>query len=345
MTAHILVTGGAGYIGSHVCAALIDSGYKITVIDDFSNSRPEALNRVEQITGSSVSLIETDLANQDSVDIVRSKIGDLAVHGAIHLAGLKAVGESVEQPAAYYHTNINATLNLIRLMMEVKSNTIVFSSSATVYGDVNDNPIVEQDARFSPTNPYGRSKLYNENILRDLFVSDEDWRIANLRYFNPVGAHPSGLIGEDPQGVPNNLFPYIAQVAVGMREKLQIFGNDYPTRDGSGVRDYIHVQDLAAGHVAALRFLHDQTQGCTADINLGTGQGVSVLEAVAAFERVSSRAIPFEITNRRLGDVAEMYADAALAEQLLNWRAGYSLDQMCADHWRWQMQNPKGYRT
>ncbi|MCI5045521.1 MAG: UDP-glucose 4-epimerase GalE, partial [Aquisalinus sp.] len=263
--------------------------------------------------------------------------------GAIHLAGLKAVGESVAKPALYYHTNINSTLNLVEIMGAVGSNTIVFSSSATVYGEGNKNPLTEAAISYAPTNPYGRTKYYNENILRDLYVSSNDWRIANLRYFNPVGAHPSGLIGEDPQGTPNNLFPYIAQVAVGRREKLSVFGGDYPTKDGSGVRDYIHVQDLASGHVAALQFLHNQQEGCTADINLGTGKGVSVFEAISAFERVSSRTIPFEVAARRPGDLAEVYADVTLARQLLDWQAKYDLEQMCADHWRWQMQNPSGY--
>ncbi|WP_306250191.1 UDP-glucose 4-epimerase GalE [Parvularcula sp. IMCC14364] len=343
MSLHILVTGGAGYIGSHVCVALLEGGYQVTVIDNFSNSHPEAVARVNKIADGAINVIETDLADEGSIDFIRKEIGGRPVHGAIHLAGLKAVGESVAKPALYYHTNINSTLNLIEVMRMVGSNTVVFSSSATVYGEGNKNPLTETALNYMPTNPYGRTKLYNENILRDLYIADNDWRIANLRYFNPVGAHPSGLIGEDPQGIPNNLFPYIAQVAVGRREKLSVFGSDYPTRDGSGVRDYIHVQDLASGHVAALQFLHNQSAGCSADINLGTGKGVSVFEAIAAFERVSSRTIPFEVTARRPGDLAEVYADVTLASQLLAWQAQYDIDQMCADHWRWQMQNPAGY--
>ncbi len=344
MTEKFVVTGGAGYIGSHVCVELASAGHDVLVIDDFSNSHPEAVRRIQEITGVDISLLEVDLANPANLPKVIESVGAFDATGAVHLAGLKAVGESVEQPARYYDVNINAALTLLRALENAGAKKLVFSSSATVYGDLNESPVNETGATGA-ANPYGRSKLFIEEILKDIATADKDWRIANLRYFNPVGAHSSGRIGEDPNGVPNNLFPFIAQVAVGKRDKLRIFGDDYPTRDGTGVRDYIHVVDLARGHVAALDYLAETKQGGAIDINLGTGGGVSVKEAVAAFKRASNRDIPFEIAPRREGDIAEIYADTSLAKDLLNWRATKTLDDMCADHWHWQRNNPNGFKS
>ncbi|MFN3959400.1 MAG: UDP-glucose 4-epimerase GalE [Parvularculaceae bacterium] len=341
MARRVIVTGGAGYIGSHVCVELLADGRDILVIDDFSNSSPKALERVAEISGRAPAFLKADLADPEGARQAAAAIADFRPDGAIHLAGLKAVGESVADPVRYYAVNFGSALALVRALAAANARTLVFSSSATVYGDFNRSPVNETGVT-GPTNPYGKSKLFIEEILKDLAAADSRWRIANLRYFNPVGAHPSARIGEDPSGVPNNLFPYIAQVAVGRLPKLKVFGGDYPTRDGTGVRDYIHVVDLARGHLAALDHLA-AAQGGATDINLGTGKGVSVLEAIAAFKRASNRDIPYEIAPRRAGDVAECYADPAKAAALLNWRAQKSLEDMCADHWRWQSANPKGY--
>ncbi|NOX94551.1 MAG: UDP-glucose 4-epimerase GalE [Alphaproteobacteria bacterium] len=342
MTKKIVVTGGAGYIGSHVCVELINAGCEILIIDDFSNTHPEAVNRIREIAPGNISLLQCDLANAAQAEEIIEGVKAFGADGAIHLAGLKAVGESVAEPARYY--TVSAMLTLVRALEAANARTLVFSSSATVYGELNDNP-VKEDGKTGPENPYGRTKLFIEEILKDLSRGNENWRIVNLRYFNPVGAHPSGRIGEDPNGVPNNLFPFIAQVAVGRRDKLMVFGDDYTTRDGTGVRDYIHVSDLARGHVAALDYLSAQKTGGATDINLGTGTGYSVLEAISAFKRASNRDIPYEIAPRRDGDVAEIYANAELAKTLLGWRAEKTIEDMCADHWRWQSDNPDGYES
>jgi UDP-glucose 4-epimerase len=342
MARRVIVTGGAGYIGSHICVELLADGREVLVIDDFSNSSPKALDRIAEIAGRRPQFVEADLADPAGAQLAAEAIADFRPDGAIHLAGLKAVGESVADPVRYYAVNLGSALALVRSLERVNARAIVFSSSATVYGDLNQSPVSETGAT-GPTNPYGKSKFFIEEMLKDLATADARWRIVNLRYFNPVGAHPSGRIGEDPAGVPNNLFPFIAQIAVGRLQKLKVFGGDYPTRDGTGVRDYIHVVDLARGHLAALDFLAKSGAGA-ADINLGTGKGVSVLEAVSAFKRQSNRDIPFEIVARRPGDVAEVYADATKAATLLGWRAVKSLDDMCTDHWRWQSANPNGYR-
>lgn len=334
----IFVTGGAGYIGSHTCVELLQAGFDVTVYDNFSNSSPESLRRVERITGRPVRLIEGDIRDRQALSNALRQSGASAV---IHFAGLKAVGESVEQPLHYYDNNVVGTLCLLQAMRESNLKKLVFSSSATVYGDPVHLPLTE-DHPLSATNPYGRSKLMIEDILRDLHRSDASWRIGILRYFNPIGAHRSGLIGEDPQGIPNNLMPYVSQVAAGRRAMLQIWGNDYPTPDGTGVRDFIHVVDLANGHVKALAYLEKQA-GCAA-FNLGTGKGYSVLELVRAFEKASGRAVPYQIAARRPGDVASCYAAPQRAATLLDWFPQRGLDDMCADSWRWQQDNPAGYR-
>ena len=333
----IFVTGGAGYIGSHTCVELLNAGHTVTVFDNLSNSQPEALQRVERITGKSVHFIEGDIRDQAALTAALQASQPTAV---IHFAGLKAVGESVAQPLHYYDNNVVGTLCLLRAMQAAAVKTLVFSSSATVYGDPQRLPLTE-DHPLSATNPYGQTKLVIENMLRDLYRSDAVWRIAILRYFNPVGAHASGLIGEDPQGVPNNLLPYVAQVAVGRRDCLNVWGNDYPTPDGTGVRDYIHVVDLALGHLAALDQLDKAPQCLT--VNLGTGTGYSVLDMVRAFSAASGRPIAHRFSPRRAGDVAACYADPALAQQRLGWRAERDLATMCADAWRWQSNNPNGY--
>lgn len=333
----ILVTGGAGYIGSHTCLELLARGEEVTVLDNFSNSSPEAIRRVEKITGRSVSTIVGDLRD---ADLLRRVCLENSIEAVIHFAGLKAVGESVREPLRYYENNVSGTIVLLDVMREAGVRKLVFSSSATVYGDPQRLPITEAHP-LSATNPYGRTKLMIEEILRDLVASEAGWQIALLRYFNPVGAHASGLIGEDPVGPPNNLMPYVAQVAVGVRPFLNVFGDDYPTPDGTGVRDYIHVVDLAMGHLAALDRLRAH-EGLFA-VNLGTGVGHSVLEMVRAFETVSSRRIDYRIAERRPGDVASCYADASLAQELLGWKAARGLDEMCADAWHWQSANPKGY--
>ena len=337
--ARILVTGGAGYIGTHTCIQLLSAGYQLLVLDNFSNSSPEALRRVQAITGIEVPCVEGDINDAALLD---SLFEQHAIDAVIHFAGLKAVGESVAQPLRYYHNNVSGTVTLCQAMQRAGVFNLVFSSSATVYGDPASLPIRE-DFPTSATNPYGRSKLIIEEILGDLYTSDPRWNVALLRYFNPVGAHPSGLIGEDPSDIPNNLMPYIAQVAVGRREKLSVFGSDYPTVDGTGVRDYIHVMDLADGHVKALAWLQ-QGLGIKA-FNLGTGRGYSVLEMLKAFEQACGKALAYELVARRSGDVASCYADPALAEQELGWKATLGIEAMCADGWRWQSQNPDGYRS
>ncbi len=333
----ILVTGGAGYIGSHTCVKLLDAGFEIVVMDNFSNSKSESLKRVSSITGKKFKVYEADLLDKEAIDTI---FKENKIEAVIHFAGLKAVGESVQIPIHYYHNNITGTLILVEVMKDHGVNKIVFSSSATVYGDPETVPIKE-DFPLKATNPYGRSKLIVEEILTDLYVSDNEWGIALLRYFNPIGAHESGDIGEDPNGTPNNLIPYITQVAVGKLGQLSVFGNDYPTFDGTGVRDYIHVVDLAKGHLKALNKLMS-TSG-TSPYNLGTGKGYSVLEIVEAFEKVSGKEIPYRIVDRRLGDVAIVYADPTKAENELGWKAEKNLENMCQDSWRWQSQNPKGY--
>ena len=333
----ILITGGAGYIGSHTCVELLSAGQEVVVVDNLSNSRVEALQRVERITGKPVPLVIADLNDRDAL---RKIFQTYPIDAVIHFAGFKAVGESVEKPLLYYHNNISGSIVLFETMAEFSVKNLVFSSSATVYGDPHKVPIKE-DFPLAVSNPYGRTKLMTEDILRDMKLSDPSWRIALLRYFNPVGAHESGLIGEDPNGIPNNLMPFVSQVAVGRRKELSVFGNDYPTHDGTGVRDYIHVVDLAVGHLAALEILARQTTLLT--VNLGTGQGYSVLDMVRAFEKASGRLVPYSITARRPGDIASCYADPALAYELLGWRAVRDLETMCRDAWRWQSMNPNGY--
>ena len=326
----ILVTGGAGFIGSHACVELASAGYDLIVIDNFSNSKPAVLDRVGKIVGCAPVSIEVDVRDRNALrDVFRAH----DIDAVIHFAGLKAVGESVAQPLRYYENNVSGSLVLFEVMAESNVKTLVFSSSATVYGDPSRVPIRE-DFPLSATNPYGRSKLMIEEILRDLSRSDESWRIALLRYFNPVGAHESGMIGEAPNGIPNNLMPYIAQVAIGKLAQLSVFGGDYPTPDGTGVRDYIHVVDLARGHLAALKALDAHPGVMT--VNLGTGQGYSVLDVIRAFERASGRSVPYRIAARRPCDVAQCYADASLAESLLGWRAERGIEAMCLDAWRWQ---------
>lgn len=333
----ILVTGGAGYIGSHTCVELLNAGHEIIVVDNFSNSKPESLTRVKEITGKEVLYYDIDLLDRDGLDEIFSKN---TIEAVIHFAGLKAVGESVSIPLHYYHNNITGTLVLCEVMKKHNVKKLVFSSSATVYGMPERVPISE-DFPLSATNPYGRTKLMIEEILRDLFVADHDWSIALLRYFNPIGAHESGRIGEDPNGIPNNLMPFITQVAVGKLEQLQVFGNDYPTVDGTGVRDYIHVVDLAIGHLKALEKIMS-VSGVEA-YNLGTGTGYSVLQIVSAFEKASGVEIPHKIVDRRPGDVAICYADPSKAKQELGWTAERGIEEMCRDSWRWQKNNPEGY--
>jgi UDP-glucose 4-epimerase len=329
----ILVTGGSGYIGSHTCVVLSEAGRDILILDNLCNSRLGVIESLAQLCGKRPAFIRGDIRDAALLDKL---FAEHRIEAVIHFAGLKAVGESVAQPLAYYDNNVRGTLELLAAMGRAKVKTLVFSSSATVYGDPASVPIREDFPR-SATNPYGRSKLMIEDILADLHRAEPDWRIALLRYFNPVGAHTSGLIGEDPQGVPNNLMPFVAQVAAGRREYLSVFGNDYPTPDGTGVRDYIHVADLAEGHIAALDYL--TRKGGLLTVNLGTGRGYSVLEMVGAFERASGRTVPYRIAPRRPGDIAQCWADPALAQALLGWSARRDLDAMCADAWRWERQS------
>lgn len=337
MTSKVLVTGGAGYIGSHVCVELLEQGYQVVVVDNLCNGSVVALERVQEISGKQLTFERADVRD---VAAMRKILRQHQISAVIHFAALKAVGESVAQPLDYYDNNVNGALGMLQAMAAEGVTDLVFSSSATVYGDPASNPISE-DFPLSATNPYGRSKLMIEEMLQDLSVADASWNISILRYFNPAGAHPSGLIGEHPSGIPNNLMPYIAQTASGMRQCLAVFGDDYPTRDGTGVRDYIHVVDLARGHISALARLAEKP-GLIVH-NLGTGTGYSVLEMVAAFERACGKSIPYKIEPRRPGDIAECFADPGLAQRELGWSAQKDLEAMCADGWRWQQQNPQGY--
>ncbi|MDN3920841.1 UDP-glucose 4-epimerase GalE [Roseateles violae] len=333
----VLLTGATGYIGSHTWLALLSAGYRVVGVDDFSNSSPVVLERLARLSGQTPVFERADVCDAAAM---RQVFATHRPQALVHFAAFKAVGESTQQPLAYYRNNIGGLINICEQMREHGCKRIVFSSSATVYGVPESLPLRE-DAPLAAVNPYGSTKLIGETILRDLGAADPDWQTASLRYFNPVGAHESGLIGEDPRGTPNNLMPYVAQVAVGRRDRLSVFGDDYPTPDGTGVRDYIHVLDLAEGHVAALRFLLAGRESIT--VNLGTGRGYSVLELVRAYEAASGRAVPYDVVPRRAGDVAACYADPTLAEQRLGWRARYDLTRMCEDSWRWQSLNPHGF--
>lgn len=333
------MTGGTGYIGSHTVVQLLGAGARVVVLDNLSNSHPKVLRRIEAITGHLPLFIKGDIRDRS---FLKTLFEAHTIYAVIHFAGLKAVGESVEKPMLYYDNNVTGTLALIDAMAQAGVMRLVFSSSATVYGDPSTVPIHE-GFPLKANSPYGRSKLMVEEILRDLGVSEPRWQIALLRYFNPVGAHASGLMGEDPSGIPNNLMPFVAQVAVGQREKLRVFGGDYPTPDGTGVRDYIHVEDLARGHLAALWAIKRKKGILT--VNLGTGKGYSVLDVVRAFEQASGKVVPYEIADRRLGDVATCYADPARAREVLGWEASLDLNRMCEDAWHWQSRNPKGYRS
>jgi UDP-glucose 4-epimerase len=333
----ILVTGGAGYIGSHTVVELIKAGHQVVIVDNLCNSSAKVLDRIEALAGKNFSFVQADVRDSAAVDRI---FAENRIDGVIHFAGLKAVGESVAQPLRYFDNNVGNTLALLQAMDRAGVRRIVFSSSATVYGDPEQVPINE-GSRLQVTNPYGRTKLICEDILRDLLVSDPRWQVAILRYFNPVGAHISGTLGEHPNGIPNNLMPFITQVAVGQREFLSIFGQDYPTPDGTGVRDYIHVVDLAQGHLAALNYLQNQQASIT--VNLGTGRGVSVKELADTFARVTGTPVPYRFVDRRPGDVAACYADTRLAQEALGWQAQLGVERMCQDAWRWQSNNPKGY--
>jgi UDP-glucose 4-epimerase len=335
----LLITGGAGYIGSHAIVELLQAGYDVVCIDNYVNSSPEALRRVERIAGRRVTQVDGDVRDAATLDRI---FAQHAIDGVIHFAALKAVGESVARPLAYYDNNVGGALALLAAMEHAGVRRIVFSSSATVYGVPRELPLRE-DAPLAATNPYGQTKLAIEQILRDVAAADARWSIVSLRYFNPIGAHPSGLIGEDPHDIPNNLFPFITQVAAGKRERLNVFGDDWPTPDGTGVRDYLHVVDLAAGHLRAFEYAKTRS-GCI-EINLGTGRGTSVLELVQAFERATGRRVPYAIAPRRPGDIAACWADPPRAHELLGWRAMRSIGEACADGWRWQQNNPNGYRA
>ena len=335
----ILVTGGAGYIGSHACVELLAAGYDVVVVDNLSNSKEESIKRIQEITNRIIRFYKTDLLDRNALEVI---FAEQQIDAVMHFAGLKAVGESVSIPLKYYHNNITGTLILCEVMKKYGVKNLVFSSSATVYGDPHAVPISE-DFPLSATNPYGRTKLMIEEILRDIHKAEKDWNIAILRYFNPVGAHISGRIGEDPNGIPNNLVPYITQVAIGKLKELKVFGNDYPTSDGTGVRDYIHVVDLVLGHLKALEKL--KTNPGIVTYNLGTGRGFSVLEMIKAFSRASGREIPYNITGRRPGDIAECYADPSKALKEIGWKAEKTIDMMCEDSWRWQLSNPNGYEA
>jgi UDP-glucose 4-epimerase len=336
----ILVTGGAGYIGSHTCVELLMAGYDLIVVDNLSNSKKESLNRVQGITGKSLAFHEINILDKAGL----SKIfRENSIDGVIHFAGLKAVAESVFKPLEYYRNNVGGTVTLLEVMKEYRVKNIVFSSSATVYGEPKTVPITEDFPLNPPTNPYGRSKLMIEEILRDLYVSEPDWRIVLLRYFNPVGAHASGRIGEDPNGIPNNIMPYIAKVAVGSLPEILVTGGDYDTPDGTGIRDYIHVVDLSVGHIKALKRIENEAGIFT--YNLGTGRGYSVLELISAYSRAVDRDLPYKIVDRRPGDIAVSYADPSKAQNELMWIAERDIDDMCQDSWRWRSQNPNGYET
>ena len=336
----ILVTGGAGYIGSHTCVELLESGYEVVVIDNLSNSNPESLKRVETITGKSVRFYEGDVRNEA---LLKTIFAENEISCVIHFAGLKAVGESVAKPWEYYDNNLNSTLVLTKVMKQIGMKKIIFSSSATVYSADNEMPLRESSCTGNCTNPYGWTKFMTEQILSGMANADKEWSIALLRYFNPIGAHESGIIGEDPRGIPNNLMPYITQVAIGRREYLSVYGNDYDTPDGTGVRDYIHVVDLAKGHVAAVKFVLEHS-GCEV-FNLGTGSGVSVLDMVKAFNEANGLDLPYKIVDRRPGDIAPCYADPSRSEKLLGWKAEKNLQDMVRDSWNWQSKNPMGYST
>ena len=336
----VLVTGGAGYIGSHTCVELMESGHDVVVIDNLCNSNPRSLERVEALTGRKVSFYEGDVRDEA---LLRRIFAEQAIDSVIHFAGLKAVGESVAQPWRYYDNNLNSTLVLTKVMGEAGCKKIIFSSSATVYSGDNEMPLREESRTGNCTNPYGWTKYMTEQILSGMSVADPEWSIVLLRYFNPIGAHESGMIGEDPRGIPNNLMPYITQVAIGRREFLSVYGNDYDTPDGTGVRDYIHVVDLACGHVAAVKFVTEH-EGCEV-FNLGTGTGYSVLDMVKAFEEANNVKVPYKIVDRRPGDLATCYADPAKSAEVLGWKAERTLVDMCRDSWRWQSQNPMGYST
>ena len=336
---NVLLAGGAGYIGSHTCVELIEAGHSVVIADNFSNSCPEAVKRVEELTNTKIPLYEADVCDKDAVEKI---FAENELDAVIHFAGLKAVGESVEKPTLYYRNNIDSTLTLLEAMIKHKVNNFIFSSSATVYGTPKTVPLVETMPTGTPTNPYGWTKLMMEQILSDTAKANPDFSVVLLRYFNPIGAHESGRIGEDPNGIPNNLMPFITQVAAGRLEQLGIFGDDYPTHDGTGVRDYIHVVDLAKGHVKALDY-SGAHKGCEV-FNLGTGTGYSVLDIVKAFEKVNGIEIPYVIKPRRAGDIAECFANAEKAEKVLGWKAEKNLEDMCYDSWNWQSHNVNGYR-
>eukprot|EP00164_Ancoracysta_twista_P005829 GFYU01008015.1.p1 GENE.GFYU01008015.1~~GFYU01008015.1.p1 ORF type:complete len:341 (-),score=119.47 GFYU01008015.1:85-1107(-) len=338
MAKNILATGGAGYIGSHCVVELLKAGYNVIIMDNLYNSSEKALERVKQITGKDVTFYKTDLLDVAGMDSIFTKHD---IYGVIHFAGLKAVGESSQIPLKYYEVNVSGSVNLLNVMKKHNVTNIVFSSSATVYGFPESLPVTEK-APLSTTNPYGTTKLYIEQIMRDLAASEPNWNIILLRYFNPIGAHESGQIGEDPKGIPNNLVPFVTQVAVGRREKVAIFGDDYKTKDGTGVRDYIHVVDLVLGHVKAIQKIEAAPTGCVA-VNLGTGNGYSVKEVIAAMSKASGKEIPYAVQPRRAGDVEELYADPKFAKDFLGWEAQFNMERMCADSWRWQSQNPNGY--
>ena len=337
---NVLVTGGAGYIGSHTCVELLNEGYGVIVIDNLCNSNPKSLDRVRAITGKKLTFYEGDVRDEA---LLRKIFANHDIGCVIHFAGLKAVGESVTQPWRYYDNNLNSTLVLTKVMADVGMKNIIFSSSATVYTADNEMPLREDSRTGNCTNPYGWTKYMTEQILSGMATADKEWSIVLLRYFNPIGAHKSGAIGEDPRGIPNNLMPYITQVAIGRREFLSVFGNDYDTPDGTGVRDYIHVVDLARGHVAAVKFVSDNS-GCEV-FNLGTGTGYSVLDMVTTFSRVNDVAVPYKITNRRPGDIATCYAAPGKSAEVLGWSAEHTLDDMCRDSWNWQKNNPMGYES
>ena len=337
---NILVTGGAGYIGSHTCVELLNSGYDVTVIDNLCNANPKSLKRVEAITGRKVKFYEGDVRNEA---LLRKIFAENEISAVIHFAGLKAVGESVAQPWCYYDNNLNTTLVLTKVMTDVGCKKIIFSSSATVYSGDNEMPLRETSRTGNCTNPYGWTKYMTEQILSGIAFADKEWSVVLLRYFNPIGAHESGLIGEDPNGIPNNLVPYIAKVAVGKLEKVHVYGNDYPTPDGTGVRDYIHVVDLARGHVAAIKKLEEKPGLFIC--NLGTGHGYSVLDVIHAFSKACGKELPYVIDPRRPGDIAECWCDPSKAKRELGWEAEYGIDEMCRDSWNWQSHNPDGYKT